>query len=128
MAEDNFVETSSKQIRNTSVVSDCSIDPDNHKLGHQKSVLMNPEDATSTSKSHSVTRRMKHNISSASIGVINTLRYKVLIISVMCCIIACCLIPVIMYTVYSTLIDSDGTDAGCLNNANTNVCCMHYSK
>ena len=116
-------------MKNANYISDCSIDPENSmegKLGHQRSVTINP-DVASTTKSHSVTKRMKPNISSTSIGVINTLRYKVLIGFVMCCITGCCLIPVIMYSAYQT-IDNDGTDAGCSNNASTKVCCMHYNK
>ena len=129
MAKINFAETSNKQMKNASDVSDCSIDPDNSmedKLGHQSSVIMNP-DVASTSKSHSVKKRMKYNISSTSIGVINTLRYKVLIGFVMCCITGCCLIPIITYSVYQ-IIDNDGTDAERSKNPSTKVCFMCYSK
>ena len=116
-------------MKNASDVSDCSIDPDNSmedKLGHQRSVIRNP-DVASTSKSRSVTKGLKHNISSTSVGVIDTRRYKVLIGFVMCCITGCCLIPIIMYSVYQT-IDNDGTDAGCSKNPSTKVCFMHCSK
>ena len=131
MAKINLTEISNREMKKTDHISDCSvkaINPDNSingKLSHQRSVTMNPEDAASTPTSHSVAKRMKNNISSASIGVINTLRYKVSVIFVVCCIIGCCLIPIIVYSVYQTT-DIDGTDTECLNNSSTKVRHVHY--
>ena len=128
MAKITCAETLNKETKNTDNIFDCSVEAinvdntTNSNLSHQRcfSESMSQENSASTPKSHSVKKRMRKNISSVSIGIINTLRYKVLVIVMVCCIINCCLIPIIVYNMYQVG-DGDETDTGCLNNSNLSV-------
>ena len=128
MAKITCGETLNKETENTDNIFDCSFEAinvdntTNSNLSYQRclSESMSPENSASTPKSHSVKKRMRKNISSVSIGIINTLRYKVLVVVMVCCIINCCLIPIIVYNIYQVG-DGDETDTGCLNNSNLSL-------
>ena len=128
MAKITCAETLNKETKNTDNIFDCSVEAinvdntTNGNLSHLRclSESMSPENSASTPKSHSVKKRMRKNVSSVSIGIISTPRYKVLVIVMVCCIITCCLIPFILYNIYQVG-DGDETDTGCLNNSNLSV-------
>ena len=85
-------------------------------------------DVVSMTKILSIKRKMKQNISSASMGVVNVLRYKVLIAFIMCCIIGCYLTPIILYYVYETRDNAEidpESNATIANTSNAKVCCLH---
>ena len=57
----------------------------------------------------SMPNSIRQKIRLTSIGIINTLRYKIVLVFAACCIIGCCLMPIILYYVSQT-VNNDTTD------------------
>lgn len=92
-------------------------------LNRQRCISINENtenDISSIPKRLSMKKKMKHNISSTSISVINTVRYKVSIVFVVCCIIGCCLVPIILYNVSQTR-DNGTSDPGYSHEKNVSI-------
>ena len=99
----NSAESLNRKLDNCndfSAVKDEGINAHNTTQDHLKHhVYFSNLEKDGTSKPQIFPKREKSNISLVSTNSIGTLRYKVLLIFTICCIIGCCLMPIILYYV-----------------------------
>ena len=96
-----------ENISESVVIDDETSQPDDIVNGnnHQTYISQNEFHIVLTSRKFSLEKKVTKSVSSASIGVVNVLYYKILAIITMCCFSGFLLLPIILY--YATQAGTD---------------------